>query len=107
MVSEGSRQFRFGPCACLGIMKSGVYSVAIAANPNVVFVIDCDSVHGIRPVVALARTAPVSDKVSGRIELENGRGCLTAIGKRRIRAGVRFLLFERAASMNDPDIVMA
>ena len=39
-------------------------SPAVAADPDVAFVIDGDAVVRIRPIVALARAAPVADQVA-------------------------------------------
>src|SRR6202035_2314783 len=51
----------------------GRSAAAVAANPDVTFVIDGDAVIGIGPIVAWARAAPVVDEIACFVELENGR----------------------------------
>ena len=79
---------------------------AVAANPHIAFVIDCNPVVRIRPIVAVARSAPVVKQVARRIELQNRRSRRTTHGHGRIRRGVEFALFERALAMDDPDIIL-
>ena len=81
-------------------------AAAVAADPHVAFVIHRDAVVRLRPVVALARSAPVSDQVAFFIEFENRRGRRAALCRGRIGGGVLFARFERAAAMDDPDMVI-
>ena len=79
---------------------------AIAADPDVAFVVDGDSVIGGRPIVALARSAPVPDEIALFVELENRRRRHAALRGGRIRGGVIFHSFERSAAVNDPDVIL-
>ena len=85
-----------------------VISPAVAADPHVVLVIDGDAMVGIRPHVALGGTAPMSDKIAGRIELEDRRrrhaalvGGLRIRGRTHLGAGIQ----GRATTMNDPHVI--
>ena len=78
----------------------------IAADPDVALVIDGDPVIRIRPVVAVARTAPVADQVARLIELENRRRRSAALRGGRIGGGMQLARFQRAGPMNDPDMVL-
>jgi hypothetical protein len=78
---------------------------AVAANPDVALVVDEDAMVGIRPLVSLARPAPVAQQVPFLIELEN---------RRRARAAFALLGFERllvvaergGAPMDDPHVIV-
>ena len=58
---------------------AGCCAAPVAADPDVALVIDVDAVVRSRPVVALARAAPVPDQVAGLIELQNRRRGSAAI----------------------------
>src|ERR1035441_7561246 len=87
IIGEGARLARFGRRAGPGILKFGIHGAAVPANPDVAFVVDRNSVVGVRPIVTLAGAAPVSNEVAGLIEFENGRGGNAAGTARRIRVG--------------------
>ena len=57
---------------------------AVAADPDVALVVDRDAVVRLRPLVALARPAPVADEVARGIELEDRRRLRAARRGRRI-----------------------
>src|SRR2546425_3811523 len=46
------------------VIKRAVFAPAVAADPHIALVIDGDAVVRIRPIVALARAAPVADEVA-------------------------------------------
>src|SRR5437899_1709976 len=54
------------------VIKRAVFAPAVAADPHIALVIDGDAVVRIRPIVALARAAPVADEVALLVELQNG-----------------------------------
>src|SRR6266508_3151402 len=74
---------------------------AVAADPDIAFVIYGDPVVRLRPFVALSRTTPVPDQIAGLIEFENWRGLRAAGAGLLIRGG--FIRRERVGPMNDPD----
>src|SRR5262245_20108630 len=77
---------------------------AVAADPDVAFMINGDPVVRLRPLVTLSRTAPVPDQGAGLIEFENRRGLRAACAGLLIRGG--FVRRERVGPMNDPDVVL-
>src|SRR5262249_55091789 len=81
-------------------------ATAIASDPDVAFVIDSDAMVGLRPFVALAFAAPVSNEITGLIEFQNRR-CRQAAGRaRRIGGRINFLWFQGALPMDDPYMVL-
>src|SRR5262249_18197139 len=64
--------------AVLGELQDVGVVRAVAADPDVAFVIYGDPVVRLRPFVALSRTAPVSDQIAGLIEFQNWRGLRAA-----------------------------
>src|SRR5581483_325782 len=58
---------------------------AVAADPDVAFVINGDAVVRLRPFVALSGAAPAPDQVAGLIELEYGWGLRAAVAGLLIR----------------------
>ena len=82
----------------------------VAANPDVALVVDGDAVIRQRPLVALARAAPVADEVAGLIELEHrrrGHAAVAARGRRR-RGGAHLGAFVQRprAAVDDPDVIL-
>ena len=73
IVGEGARLACFGRGAGPGLLHLGIHGAAVPANPDIALVVDGNSVVGVRPVVALAGSAPVPNQVAGFIEFENGR----------------------------------
>ena len=79
---------------------------AVAADPNVVHRIDGDPMIRLRPVVALAGTAPVVDEVALWVELEDVRCRHATLSRpRRIGRGVDLIRAQRALSMDDENVV--
>src|SRR5437867_1201810 len=78
---------------------------AVAADPDVAFVVDGDSVIGIWPIVTLTRSAPTRQQVALLIEVQNGRCGLAAHRNRWIACCVQLTGLERACAMDDPDVV--
>src|SRR5262249_48966451 len=78
---------------------------SIPADPDITLVINGDPVVRLRPFVALPRTAPVPDQVTGLIELENGRRLRATCAGLRISGG--FIRRERVGPMNNPDVVLS
>src|SRR2546427_6278374 len=64
-----------GSCAAARSASSsaGRSAPAVAADPDVPFVIDSDAVVRLRPFMALSFTAPVAYQISGLIEFKNRR----------------------------------
>ena len=81
--------------------------VAAACGPDEIIVIDVDAVLGRRPIVALARPAPVLHQVAGLIEHQHRRGRHAAPHRRRTFLGRALALVERTRALHDPDIVEA
>ena len=96
-----ARDLHFRSPACWSAGCRG--SPAVAANPDVPLVIHGDSVVRLRPVVALARAAPVPDEVALLIELEDRRRRPQHCSSRADSLWRAVLRFERARPMNDPD----
>src|SRR5215813_5851397 len=78
---------------------------AVAADPDIAFVIYGDPVVRLRPFVSLSRTTPVTDQTAGLIEFENWRRLRAACAGLLIRGG--FIRRERVGPMNDPDVVLS
>src|SRR5437879_1618848 len=53
--------------------RGNLRTAAVAADPDVSFVIDGDSMIRDRPIVTLARSSPVPDEIALLVELENRR----------------------------------
>ena len=78
---------------------------AVAADPHIALVVDVDAVIGFRPLVALPRTAPGPDQVSGGIEHEHRRCTAAALAHLELQG--LFVVVERGrAAMNDPHVVL-
>src|SRR6185295_15795898 len=79
---------------------------AVAADPDVSFLVYGDAVVRLRPLVALPGSAPVPDQVAGRVELEHGRRALAALaGGRRFQLHAFLVVAERGrAAVDDPDV---
>src|SRR5260370_9282503 len=84
----------------------GIRGAAVAANPDIAFVIDGDSVIRIRPIVTRARSAPMPDEVALLVELQNRRSRKAPLRGGWLRVGVNFHGFERSSAMNDPNVVL-
>src|SRR5204863_9061828 len=85
---------------------TGRRAASIAADPHVALVIDRDPVVVERPVVTLAGSAPMPDQIAILVELENGWRRSAALCSGRVGGGVYFSRFERAGSMDDPDVIL-
>src|SRR3989442_1976569 len=72
------------------VIKRAVFAPAVAADPHIALVIDGDAVVRIRPIVALARAAPVADEVALLVELQNGRSRNAALRSGWLGGGVDF-----------------
>src|SRR5215475_1193875 len=78
---------------------------AVAADPDIAFVIYGDPVVRLRPFVSLSRTTPVPDQIAGLIEFENWRRLRAACAGLLIRGGL--IRRERVGPMNDPYVVLS
>src|SRR5689334_7298599 len=58
----------------LGELENLSVVCAVAANPDIAFVIDGDSVIRLGPLITLTGSSPMSDQISRLIELEDRRG---------------------------------
>jgi hypothetical protein len=94
IVRIGARLTCFRSSAGTGFLHFGIDGAAVPSNPHIALVVDRNSVVGVGPIVALARSAPVSNEVTFLIEFENGRGGHAAIRAGRIRVAICFLRFE-------------
>src|SRR5438093_1146548 len=82
---------------------------AVAADPDVAFVVDRDAVVRLRPLVVLTGTgpAPRAQKVAGLIELEHGRRAFAAFTGRWIELRAALVGVQRGgAAMDDPDVIL-
>jgi hypothetical protein len=78
--------------------------VAVAADPDVVLAVDVDAVLDVRPVVALAGSAPRLEKVAVEIELQDRRRRLATV--RGLVAQVVVVLVSRTGPMDHPDAIV-
>ena len=83
--------------------------LAAAGEPHVVLGIHEDAVLGLRPVVALARTAPRTDQRPDLVELENRRRRDAAVGLGRRVVGPRepFVRRQRPRPLHDVEVILA
>src|SRR5258708_37742300 len=79
---------------------------AVPADPNVPFVVDCDSVVGLRPIVAWPGSAPMPDQVTRFIEFQYWRRGGAAVGRGWRGLRVRLHSLEGSPAMNDPDMIL-
>src|SRR5437867_5621693 len=79
----------------------------VSADPDVVLVVDRDSVIRLRPLVPLPGAAPRLHQVALRIELEDRRRGGAAFAERRFGGGARLgsLVERRVATMDDEHVV--
>src|SRR5579862_3887231 len=84
----------------------GINRAAIPADPHVALVVDRNSMVGVGPIVAFAGSAPVAYEVAFLIEFKYRRRSHAAFRAGRIRVAIGLFCFERAAAMNDPDVVL-
>ena len=78
---------------------------AVAADPDVAFVIDRDSVIGFRPIIALAASTPTRQQVALLVVVQNRRRRRATLRNRWIGRCVQLTLLERPRAMDDPDVV--
>src|SRR5258708_26227199 len=90
----------------MGGERRGLWSAAVPADPDIALVVDVDAVVRSRPVVTLARSAPMPDQVARLVELEDGRGGRAARRSRRIHRQGFFPWFRPALPLDDPDVVL-
>ena len=88
------------------VIKRAVFAPAVAADPHIALVIDGDAVVRIRPIVALARAAPVADEVALLVELQNGRSRNAALRSGWLGGGVDFHRLVGVRAVNNPDVVL-
>ena len=79
---------------------------AVAADPDVAFVINGDSMIRLRPLIARAGAAPVSDEISRLIELKDRRSLGAARARRRVLVGAGFAGRKRVWAMDNPDVIL-
>ena len=80
-------------------------STTITTDPDVVHVVEGDTVVGIGPVITLTWAAPVADQVAFLIELKDRR-CRKAAFRRLRRVERRWhLVGPEVAAMHNPDVV--
>src|SRR5260370_1236065 len=84
----------------------GIRATAMAADPDVAFVIHGNAMIRIGPIVTGARAAPVPDEVAFFIELKNWRSRNAALRSGRFCGGVNFHGFVGIRPMDDPDVVL-
>src|SRR5262249_43679782 len=73
---------------------------AIAADPDIAFVVDEDAVVAVGPFIAGTRPAPMAQQIAGLIEFENGRRAGAAL--RRLHLDALLLVGQsRRAAMHD------
>ena len=81
-------------------------AAAIAAYPDIVLVIDRDTVIRCGPAVAVTWAAPVVHEIAVRIELEHVWRRDAAIRPHRVSGGADFsALVKRVTAMNDVDVI--
>ena len=80
-------------------------ALAVAADPDVVHVVDEDAVLFVRPVEAVGRTAPALDDVTLLVELEHRRRRRATLGGRRVELGATFALAQRPRPLQHPDVI--
>ena len=78
----------------------------VAADPDVAFGVDVDTVLVAGPVVALSRPAPGGKEVALLVELEHGGGGDTAIRALRVERRAALVFGQRARALQDPDVVI-
>ena len=83
-----------------------VFAAAVAANPHVALVIHGNAVIRVGPVIALARSAPMTDQVAFFVELENRRRGHAAFRGRWLRRGINLHRLEGIRSVHDPDVIL-
>src|SRR5262245_49232965 len=81
--------------------------LAIAADPYETRRVDRDAVLVLRPVVALARTAPGPDQIAVGIELHYRRRRPAAFRLRRIERERFLVVGKRAWALNHPDMILS
>jgi len=83
--------------------------LAVTAHPHLILAIDEQPVLDLRPVVALAGSAPRVNQRAGLIELENGRRRNAAVGFRRrvARPCESLVATQRAGALRDVDMVLS
>src|SRR5690349_17048671 len=101
VVVEAWKTLRSRAAAARGLVIAAAHRApralgtpSISADPDVALVVNRDSMIRIRPVVAIARTAPMADQVAVFIELENGWSRRAALSRGWIRCGVPLAGFE-------------
>jgi hypothetical protein len=83
-----------------------VILLGASAQPDVVFVVDEDSVLRGRPFPALARTTPGLEELSVRVELDDRWGGNTALRLWGLERGTLLAIRNGRWAVEDPDVVV-
>jgi len=79
---------------------------AVAADPDVVLVIDEHAVLVVGPFVARRRPSPPLNKVACHVEFEDWRRRNTAIRLRRVESGVLIVVVESSGAAVHPNVIV-
>jgi hypothetical protein len=79
---------------------------AVAADPNVVFVVDEHAVLVVGPLVIGRWPAPRLQKVSGQVEFKDGRRRDAAIGLRRVESRVLVVVVQSSGAAVYPNMIV-
>ena len=80
-------------------------AVGVAADPDVVHVVDEEAVLPVGPLVAVTGTAPGLDDVAFLVELDHRRRGDAALRGRRVGRGAALALGQRPRPVQHPDVV--
>ena len=85
----------------------GLLAASVAADPDIAFVVDVDTVIRRWPIVTLAWPSPVSDEIARLIELKDWWRRCAAFRRFGIPSRVLFLGFEGTCAMYDPHVIFS
>src|SRR6185503_619986 len=80
--------------------------LAVAGKPDEIIGVDEDAVLALGPLIALPRSAPVTEQVAGLVEYEHRRRGNTASRFRRILFGRTFAWRQRSRPVHHPDPII-
>src|SRR5439155_536313 len=81
--------------------------LAVAADPDIAFVVHVDAVVGLWPLIAFARSAPRAHETTILVVDQDRRGRAAAFGDRRVELGAALVVVQATGTAMDHPVAHA